>query len=552
MSSNGLNAQEIKAGYYQNPIILGFNPDPSICKVGKDYYIVTSSFEYFPGVPIYHSTDLVHWEMIGHVLHRPSQLVLDDYESGLGIFAPCIRYNKGTFYMITTLVGKGKGNFVCTASKPEGPWSEPHFITNAPGIDPDLFFDDDGKVYMTGTFKPKVQLWGGHKYIWTQELNTQTWELEGEQKTIFDGNDFVGIGSPLEAGKLAYLVQIEGPHIYKKDGWYYASFSHGGTGHNHAFSIFRSKNVFGPYQSNPNNPILTHRDLPTNHPITATGHADLVQISGNDWALVYLGKRPFDTNLKRAEGERFLLGRETFISMVDWSGEWPVVNPKGKIGRSELVQISPMLKPNIFDKRFLQENFDAKTLHPQWTFIRTLNTNWWSLSKRDGFLNIQVRPEVISEKVNPSFICKRQEDMNFTVTSKMEFTPQNNNEEAGLLIERDRFNYIKYTVIKENNQLMIKLVMRKGKETIDILIAQTAIESGDITFKISAKGVNHSFSYSSNGKDYKLLKENLDLGNNEYLSGGIYTGPMIGMYATSNGELSKNIASFDYFYYQTP
>lgn len=543
-------AQEVVKNTFNNPIISGFNPDPSICKVGEDYYLVTSTFEYFPGVPVYHSTDLINWEMIGHVLDRPSQLNLDSINASSGIFAPTIRYNNGVFYMATTLIGRGDGNFICTATNPAGPWSEPHWIKGAPGIDPDLFFDDDGKVYMSGTFKPKPEdrVWSGHNTIWTQEIDLEKWELVGERHTNCNSADFQSTVNPLRADNVNYLNAMEGPHIYKKDDTYYFTCSIGGTGQNHAFVIFRSKNIFGPWEMNPNNPIITHRDLPTNYPITATGHADLIQIEDGDWAIVYLGKRPIQDEENKKP--RFILGRETFLSLVDWSGEWPVVNPKGEIGRSELVQEKTSLPEMVVDKSYLLEDFNAEKLHYQWNFLRTPRTEWWSLFEKKGYLRLQLRPEMISEKVNPSFIGKRQEHANFSVVTKMIFNPLADNEEAGILLERDQNSYLKYTVTRENNKLVLKVALRSGESTVDSLIVQRPVKDDNIHLKMTVKGLVHNFSYSFNGKRWRDLKQDIDLSETDYVLGGRWTGPYIGMYASSNGKPSQNSVYYDNFYYR--
>ncbi len=535
---------------FNNPVISGFNPDPSICKVGEDYYLVTSSFEYFPGVPVYHSRDLVNWEMIGHALHRPSQLNLDGLECLQGIFAPCIRHHKGTFYMVTTLIGRGDGGFVVTAQNPAGPWSEPHWIKGAPGIDPDLFFDDDGKVYMSGTQKPENMVWKSHNTIWIQELDLEKWELKGERTTLFDAAEFRIKGSSMWGGKESFLAAMEGPHLYKRNGFYYGTFSIGGTGHNHAFAILRSKNLLGPYELNPANPILTHRDLSRTHPITATGHADLVQIDGDDWALVYLGKRPITEKPVKVEREQFILGRETFLSLVDWSGEWPVVNPRGKIGRSELVQERPNLKDHPFQSNRWNEEFSDSALHPQWTFVRTPRTDWWSLAERKGFLRIQLRPETAAEKVNPSFVCKRQEHHDFSIATRMEFNPVKANEEAGLLLIRDRGNYIKFTLVTENGAPTLKVAFRSSPATNDTVVAQAVVAPGPLHLKLSAEELSYSFAYSSDGRQWKTVKAGFDVSDTEYVYGGKYTGPMVGMYASSNGEPSGSVADFDTFIYQ--
>ena len=527
---------------YANPIIPGFNPDPSICRVGDDFYLATSSFEYFPGVPIYHSTDLVHWKMIGHALGRPSQLSLDDSECSGEIYAPTLRYHDGTFYMVTTLVG-GPGNFIVTAKNPAGPWSEPHWIAKSPGIDPSLFFEDDGKVYMSGNERPENKVWPGQNNIWIQELDMKEWKLVGEKRYLVVGADYYRKGSPIESGREGFLAAIEGAHLYKKDGAYYVTFASGGTGHNHAVSILRSSNLFGPYEENPDNPILTHRDLPNTFPITATGHADLVDDPAGNWWIVYLGKRPY-------QGENFILGRETFLSPVDWRGKWPVVNLGRTPGRSELVQLKPSLKPSPDDSSRLKDDFNAASLHPQWTFIRTPRSQWWSLSERNGFLRVPLRPETIADKANPSFIGIRIEDMVFSAAVKMEFKPESENEEAGLVVERDRNYFLKFTRSIQQGKAVLNVALKSGSTAAVENVGSCEVSETAVTLKVEAKGLIYSFSYSTNGTDWVTVKDQVDCTANGFIAGGKWTGTLVGMYASSNGQPSKNHADFDWFEYR--
>ncbi|NDP21546.1 MAG: glycoside hydrolase family 43 protein [Paludibacter sp.] len=541
-----ITAQDTKL-QYSNPIIPGFNPDPSICRAGNDFYLVTSTFEYFPGVPVYHSKDLVNWEMIGHVLSRPSQLNLDSMDCSGGIYAPTIRYNKGIFYMITTLAnvkikGVPRGNFICTATNPAGPWSEPHWIANASGIDPDLFFDDNGKVYYTGNTKPKTQVYPAHRNIWIQELDIQNWKLIGERAEVLDGSEYYKKGT-LDGGIESGLNNYESPHLYKKDGKYYVMIAHGGTGQNHAVSIWKSDKVFGPYELNPANPILTHRDLPRENAITTTGHADLVETQNGEWWMVFLGKRPYG-------GVNHILGRETFMAPVDWSGTWPVVNPKGKIGRTELTHTRPNLKEFVPVQLPAKDEFEGKELRKEWTFIRTPRTEWWSLSQKKGFLSIQLRPETINEALNPSFIGKRQEHKNFSATASMQFTPQKEGEEAGLVVERDKDYYFKFTLATKNNKtgiLLIKNAMLDNKELSFKEIVP--IHNKSVFLKINAEGVFYTFKYSVDGKNWSSVSENVDGRFLGIDAAGRFTGTMLGMYTSSNGVVSKNYANFDWFEY---
>jgi alpha-N-arabinofuranosidase len=220
---------------YQNPILPGFYPDPSICRVGEDYYLVTSTFEYFPGLPIFHSRDLVNWQQIGHVLDRPSQLPLDGLKASRGLYAPTIRHHNGTFYVINTLVldhDTGR-NFIVTATDPAGDWSEPYWLEDAPGIDPSLFFAEDGRCYYTGNrIPPDGEQFTGHREIWLQEVDLSIMQLVGERISLWDG-------------ALKGAVHPEAPHLYHKDGFYYLLIAEGGTAHDHAVTIARSERLPG-------------------------------------------------------------------------------------------------------------------------------------------------------------------------------------------------------------------------------------------------------------------------------------------------------------------
>ena len=250
----------------KNPILSGFYPDPSICRVGDTYYIVNSTFAYFPGVPVFASKDLCHFRQIGNILDRPSQLPLGNDGMSRGIFAPTIRYYDGVYYMITTNVSFG-GNFIVTATDPAGPWSEPHYLKGAEGIDPSIFFDEDGKCYYIGTRpNPDGVRYNGDWYIYIQELDIKNFCLVGDYKLAWKG-------------ALRDAEWPEGPHLYKKDGWYYLLIAEGGTEHFHAVTIARSREIYGPYEGNPGNPIMTHRHLGEQYPICNTGHADFVELA---------------------------------------------------------------------------------------------------------------------------------------------------------------------------------------------------------------------------------------------------------------------------------
>lgn len=288
-----LTAVTLPAQTFRNPVIPGYHPDPSVCRVGNKFYLVNSSFCYFPGVPIYESEDLIHWKLTGNVLTRESQLSLKGANSWTGIYAPTLRYSNGTYYMVTTNVGNG-GNFLVTATDPAGPWSDPVWIKEG-AIDPSLFFEDGHCYYCSNP----------NDGIYLCEMDPKTGKALTDFKLIWKGT----------GGRY-----VEGPHIYKKDGYYYLLCSEGGTELAHSLTIARSRNIYGPYQSNPANPIMTNcRAAGQSKQIQGTGHGDLVQAQDGSWWLVFLAYRNFG-------GSYHHLGRETCLAPVEWrKGEWPVV-----------------------------------------------------------------------------------------------------------------------------------------------------------------------------------------------------------------------------------
>ena len=289
-----------------NPILSGCYPDPSVVRVGGDYYLVTSTFEYFPGLPVFHSTDLEHWTQLGHAVDRADQLDLSTVPSSGGLFAPTIRHHNGVFFITCTLVGgDGKrGHFVLTATDAAGPWSDPAWLDGAEGIDPSLFFDDDGRAWFAATRPAHDPQWHDQTEVWLREFDPATRTLTGDEHVLWNG-------------ALIGAVWAEGPHLYKRGDWYYLIASEGGTEANHAVSVARSRTVTGPYEGNPANPVLTHRTLGHGHPVTNVGHADLVETPDGGWAAVLLASRGLDSPL----------GRESFLVPVVWQDDWPVFAP---------------------------------------------------------------------------------------------------------------------------------------------------------------------------------------------------------------------------------
>ncbi|OXM82796.1 glycoside hydrolase family 43 protein [Paenibacillus rigui] len=514
---------------FRNPILSGCYPDPSICRVGEDYYMVTSTFEYFPGVPIFHSKDLVNWRQLGHVLDRPSQLDLDGTPCSKGIYAATIRYHEGTFYMITTFVVSATGarrNFYVKATDPAGPWSDPYWVPDAPGIDPSLFFDDDGTSYYVGhRIPPAGESYPKHREIWVQQIDLETGTLLGPSYSLWDG-------------ALKMVHAQEGPHIYKINGTYYLLIAEGGTGHTHAVTIARSESLFGPYEGCKGNPILTHRHLGKKHPIANAGHADIVETQNGEWWMVCLASRPYGGYYRN-------LGRETFLVPFEWEDGWPVVNP-GK-GILEL----EMPRPNLPEKRWPAlpacDHFDASALDWRWNFIRTPRGDFWSLTERPGHLRLKLKAESITELVNPSFVGRRQQHMNFRASTVMEFTPQHSSETAGLVLLQNNDFHFRMEAGLSGECMVIRLVQRK--EGLELTLAEHELNEAKLYLKVEAIGQAYSFYYGTEPEGWTALFEEADGTLLSTDVAGGFIGAYLGMYASSNGRVSANAADFDWFEY---
>jgi alpha-N-arabinofuranosidase len=518
---------------FRNPVIPGCYADPSVCRVGEDYYLVTSSFEYFPGVPIFHSKDLVNWRQLGHVLDRPSQLNLDGTPCSKGIYAATIRYHNGVFYMITTFVESVTGarkNFYVTATDPAGPWSDPVWLHDAPGIDSSLFFDDDGACYvMANRQPPGGQQYPKHMEIWMQELDVANGRLVGPKYSLWDG-------------ALKFIHAQEGPHMYKVNGTYYLIIAEGGTGHTHSVTIARSTSITGPYESCKRNPILTHRHLGLHHPVTNIGHADIVQTQDGEWWMFCLGSRPYGGYYRN-------LGRETFLVPFIWEDGWPVVNP-GK-GYVELEMPRPSLSEHRWPTKPACDHFDADRLAPEWNFIRTPRGDFMSLTDRPGHLRLKLKPEAMTDFVNPSFVGRRQQHTRFAARTALEFVPQTEGETAGLvLLQNHDFQYrVEYT--RNEKGCMVRLVQRVQGE--DSVLAKhavaTAEAAGKLFLKVEAIGQDYSFYFATQAEAWETLFEHADGTILSVDVAGGFSGTYIGLFASSNGEASVNHADFDYFEY---
>ena len=508
----GLAAGQVRT--FQNPIIPGFHPDPSICRVGDDYYLVNSSFEFFPGVPIFHSRDLVHWRQIGYCLTRKSQLNLDHARASGGIYAPTLRYHNGTFYMITTLVDTG-GNFFVTATNPAGPWSEPVWVDHA-GIDPSLFFDEDGTVY----YDRHEGM--GDGFIGQAKINLQTGKLDGDFKEVWRGTGG---------------VWPEGPHLYKINGKYFIMIAEGGTSYDHMETIARSDSPWGPFVPNPRNPILTHRNRPDS-PIQALGHADLVE-TPDGWWLVCLGIRP--------QGGKFHhLGRETFLAPVTWSEDgWPVVNGNGTL---ETNLTAPRLPQHPWEKEPARDEFNPPALGLQWNFLRNPYAGDFSLTERPGWLRLNGSAVTLNDQDSPAFVGRRQTDLACRASTRLSFNPQHENEEAGLVLRGNEKNHYEIGVTLKDGKRQVFFRKTLDGKTIEP-VQYAEIGSGDVILSVAASPLDYEFSCAPAKGPAKKLGTALTCDLSSEKAGG-FTGVFMGLYATGNGQKSTRPADFDWFEYR--
>ncbi|MBN1416240.1 MAG: family 43 glycosylhydrolase [Bacteroidales bacterium] len=497
---------------YNNPVIPGFHPDPGICRVGEDYYLVTSTFEYFPGVPVFHSRDLINWHQIGHCLTRKSQLNLDKAAISGGIFAPTIRYHNGIYYMITMNTNYG-GNFYVTAIDPSGPWSEPVWLGECI-MDASLLFDDNGTVYYTR------HAGGENGYIAQRTIDLATGQLQGSLQNIWEGTGG---------------IWPEGPHLYKINDTYYLMIAEGGTSYNHMETIARSGSPWGPFTANPYNPILTHKNHP-GEPIQALGHGDLVETPAG-WWMVCLGIRP------RA-GNYHHLGRETFLVPVSWNDEgWPVVNDNNCIQSSMPV---PHLMQHEWPPEPVRDDFDSTGLRLPWNFVRNPYDADWSLTERPGFLRLNGSAVSLKDQDSPAWIGRRQTSFNCLFATLLEFTPVHENEEAGLIIRGNDLNHYESGITYHSgNRCVFFRKVLKGL-TDDSTYMQ--IPEGPVRLEVHATDFEYLFYYQHEGEALQLI----GCGSTKDLSTeviGGFTGVYAGMFATGNGQPNTNPADFDWFVY---
>jgi xylan 1,4-beta-xylosidase len=476
---------------YRNPILQGFYPDPSVTRVGKDFYLVTSTFSYFPGIPVFRSRDLVSWTQIGNAIDRPEQLDFKQLGLSRGVFAPTIQAKAGIFYILNTCVDCG-GNFVITAKNPAGPWSDPVWLPDLEGgIDPSLFFDTDGKTWILNNGPPEgTPQYEGHRAIWIQQFDLKALKSIGPRKVLVNGG--------VDFSKKP--IWIEGPHIFRKDGYYYLSCAEGGTAEGHSQVILRSKSVTGPYEANPANPILTQRGLPSDraNPITSAGHAQLVTTPDGKWWATFLAVRPYADDF-------YSTGRETFLMPVRWENGWPRITDPGQVipwthTRPDLpAQLAPPVPTN--GGFTVRDEFDGK-LPPYWMMLRNPRSSWFTLE--GGTAKLQARPVGLGDNGNPSFLARRQQHQNAAAETVVRFTPEKDGDRAGIAVLQNDGHWFLLGLKQVGGKLALVLERRDGPdgaaagETIAAVEAATyGIAPGKpLALRIEVHGNRYVFSYA--------------------------------------------------------
>ncbi|KPH13289.1 glycoside hydrolase family 43 protein [Chryseobacterium sp. ERMR1:04] len=518
----------LRTNEFYSPILQGCYPDPSITRKGNDYYLVNSSFSMFPGVPIFHSSDLVNWKQIGHVLDRPSQLKVETAGVSEGIYAPDIKYNKynDTFYMVTTQIASGIGNMIVKTKDPAKGWSEVQKL-NFDGIDPSIFFDDDGKAYIIHNDAPPTgtEQYSGHRVI-------KMWDYDLEKDQVVAGSDKIIVNGGVDIAQKP--IWIEGPHLYKKNGKYYLMCAEGGTGGNHSEVIFMSDSPKGPFIPASNNPILTQRYFPKDRKdkVDWAGHADLVETPDGKYYGVFLAIRPNEKN-------RVNTGRETFILPVDWSGTYPVFE-------NGLVPMKPVIKmPNGVSNQtgkngfFPNGNFTFSdhlnnTLDNRWIAMRGPKENFVNVTKN----GVKINPFTtnIKDKAPVSALFHRQQHASFEATVNLDFKPKSEKELAGMsCYQNEKFNYV-FGLTKKGKDFYLVLE-RTEKGNSVLLKSEKILLNKNIKLQVVAQGDDYQFNYSLEGNNFMNVGGAVsgDILSTDVAGG--FTGSLIGLYSTSANDI---------------
>ena len=532
-----------------NPIIPGFYPDPSICRVGEDYYLVCSSFELCPGIPLFHSRDLQHWEQLCYVMTPDNGFHVEKNCGNGGVMAPTIRYHRGTFYLINCNFSD-RGNFIVTAQDPAGPWSEPHWLTDVPGIDASIFFDEDGQCYIMGTADNWPDGKGGLRQgIWAAKYDIEHFSMAGEPHALW-GGAMAGVASP------------EAPHLYHIGKYYYLLIAEGGTEQYHSATIARSESVFGPYESCKANPVLTMRHLGQRAAIQNAGHADLVELPDGSWYAVFLASRLIG-------GESKNLGRETFIVPVRWELDWPLFTPDtGKVEWE--YEFPDSLSWTEKSAKSVRDDFHAG-LGLDWCFWGRPYEKFWETGKEDLFL--RCLPQALADPLQPmsmevthseenfvSFVARRRLQPHCRFRCRMRFAPEGT-ESAGIAVVQAMNHQYHLQLAKEGEQTMLQLLRFTAdyalppyipgftSTTICDILASVPWEDEEIVLEMELNENDYCFLYGSDERHLsELARADGAAINPEKV--GCMVGEMLGLFATGNGTDSGNSALFPWAEYQ--
>lgn len=517
------NLPQPTRGEYSNPILQGFYPDPSITRVGDDYYLINSTFDWFPGIPVFHSRDLVHWTQIGNAIDRAEQLDFKDLGLSRGVFAPDISWHDGTFYIVNTCVDCG-GNFVITAKNAAGPWSNPTWLPEIEGgIDPSLFFDEDGAAWIVNNGPPPgTPLYDGHRAIWIQRFDARTLKMTGPRTMLLNG----GV-HPEEKP-----IWIEGPHVFRKGGWYYLIAAEGGTAENHSQAVLRSRSVTGPYEAFGGNPILTQRDLPRDRkmPITSAGHADFVETPNGEWWATFLATRPY-------AGDYYNTGRETFLMRVRWQDGWPRITDPSQV--IHWTAAKPNLRPQSSPSKRLngaftaRDDFNGTKLPLDWIMMRNPREQWWTLG--NGALTLRARPVALGDNGNPSFLARRQQHINAAATTEVRLDTVGGAEAGLVALQSDEYWYF-LAVGDDHGKPVIRLRRRAGPEEpkIGTVLREEALTvrpGAPVRLRAEARGTVYDFSWSSDGTHWHTLVKDADGTILSTKRAGGFVGAVFGVHA---------------------
>lgn len=482
---------------YQNPVIRGFHPDPSICRVGEDYYLVTSSFEYFPGIPVFHSRDLVNWKQIGNCVQDAEAFPLLEAKDSGGVWAPTIRYEEGLFYVTATL--SMYGNFIVTASDPAEEWSAPVWV-EAGGIDPSLYFENGHAFYCTNQ-----SLHPGREEITLEEIDVRSGKRIGEQHSIW-----AGIGGGF----------LEAPHIYRIGERYYLFVAEGGTNFNHMITAAGSASLFGPYESCPDNPILTNVH-DTSKEVQCAGHGDLFQDHRGNWWLVHLGIRLSRRTMSH-------LGRETFLTPVVWENGWPKVENNR---RAALCCDGPLWESQR-DVPAWKADFTKKEWEPEWIFLR--KPEMASYERGDGVLRLHPSRITFRDGKNPTFAAVRQRDFDCVAEAELSFSPKQPGDEAGIAaLLSSEFHY---RFGKKRTEEGDMLILEKCAEDFRQTAFCMPIPAGRLRLRMEAeKEAFHFFYAAEDGPFVKACSASTRFLACE-VAGRCFTGTVVGLYAFSDAD----------------